>query len=129
MIDEPDRIAQIESSVSKALDQSGELPEAVNRQAPRQVRMFVTPTRIGFSHDARGRTFMELLAADRPGLLFEVGKVLLDAGIAVQTAKIMTIGERAEDVFSISNQEGKPLEESVCNQLRDRLLETLDNVR
>jgi [protein-PII] uridylyltransferase len=128
IIDEPDRIAQIESSVSEVLDHSDELPKAVNRQAPRQVRMFVTPTRIGFSRDARGRTLMELLAADRPGLLFEVGKVLLDEGIAVQTAKIMTIGERAEDVFSISNPEGKPLEESVCDQLRDRLLETLDNV-
>ena len=129
IIDAPDRIAQIEFGVSKVLNRSDALPKAVTRQAPRQVRMFVTPTRIDFSHDARGRTLMELLAADRPGLLFEVGKVLLEAGIAVHTAKIMTIGERAEDVFSISNAEGQPLDESVCSQLRDRLLETLDNVK
>ena len=127
-IDALDRITQIESSVSKVLDQADELPESVTRQAPRQVRMFVTPTRIDFSSDARGRTLMELLAADRPGLLFEVGKVLLEAGIAVQTAKIMTIGERAEDIFLISDSAGKALDEPVCNRLRDRLLETLDNV-
>jgi len=126
VIDDLERIVQIETSVSRILGAPGTLPSAVTRQAPRQVRMFVTPTRIGFSCDARGRTLMELLAADRPGLLFEVGKVLLEAGVAVHTAKIMTIGERAEDVFSISDADGQALSQTACDELRIRLLDRLD---
>jgi [protein-PII] uridylyltransferase len=126
VIDDLERISQIETSVSRILGAPGTLPSEVTRQAPRQVRMFVTPTRIGFSCDARGRTLMELLAADRPGLLFEVGKVLLEAGVAVHTAKIMTIGERAEDVFSISDADGQALSQTACDELRIRLLDRLD---
>ncbi len=127
IIDDADRIEQIEAGVHDALASTDALPASVARQAPRQVRLFSTPPRISFGHDARGRTVMELLAGDRPGLLFEVGKVLLEAGVAVHTAKIMTIGERAEDVFSISDSEGSALEETACAALRHHLMEELED--
>ncbi len=91
----------------------------VTRQAPRQVRMFSTATRINFGRDARNRTLIELIAGDRPGLLSEVGRVLLETGIAVHAARIMTIGERAEDVFCCTDESGQPLTEAQCEALHD----------
>ena len=89
--------------------------------------MFTTKTSIGFSDDnANQRTVMELVAGDRPGLLSDVGRVFVELAINIDTAKIMTIGERAEDVFYISDGSGKPLSRAASSALRDRLLDQLD---
>jgi [protein-PII] uridylyltransferase len=45
---------------------------------------------------------LSLVAADRPGLLYTVANTLAEHGANLQTAKITTLGERAEDVFLIS---------------------------
>ena len=125
-IDDPQRARQVERTISKTLLSADTRAMAVTRQAPRQVRLFTTPTRINFTEDRRQRTLMELIAGDRPGLLSEVGKVMLDSGVAVHAARIMTIGERAEDVFSISDFDGRPLTSEACEALRDRLESKLD---
>jgi [protein-PII] uridylyltransferase len=69
---------------------------------------------------------MELVAGDRPGLLSTVGQVFIDLSIEIDTAKVMTIGERAEDVFYIVDKAGKPLTEELRNLLRERLTAKLD---
>jgi [protein-PII] uridylyltransferase len=125
-IGDDQRARQIERAVSKVMTATDDKPMEVTRQAPRQVRMFSTSTRIAFSQDPRGRTLMELIAGDRPGLLSEVGKVLLNAGVAIHTARIMTIGERAEDVFCVSDANGRPLDEAACDELREKLRARLD---
>ena len=58
---------------------------------------------------------LEMIAGDRPGLLSEIGKVFLAEQIDVNTAKIMTIGERAEDVFYVTDAHGGPLDEDARN--------------
>jgi len=125
-IDDSDRLHQVEGALAKAVLAPDMKGLTVTRQAPRQVRMFSTPTRIEFTRDLRGRTLMELIAGDRPGLLSEVGRVLLEAHIAVHAAKIMTIGERAEDVFYLSDAGGAPLDDAVCENLRQQIVRTLD---
>ena len=50
---------------------------------------------------------MDIIAADRAGLLYAVARVLADHEIRLHTAKVATLGERIEDVFLIS---GKKLE-------------------
>jgi [protein-PII] uridylyltransferase len=104
------RAHQIETQLRRVLLQSPEndLP-VVTRRAPRQVRMFTTPTQITFSDDPlQHRTVLEIIAGDRPGLLSEIGKVFLAEQVDVNTAKVMTIGERAEDVFYITDAQGGP---------------------
>jgi [protein-PII] uridylyltransferase len=128
-IHDPQRARQIERTISRALLSDDARPMQVTRQAPRQVRMFTTPTRISFTEDRRHRTLMELIAGDRPGLMSEVGKVMLESGVAVHAARIMTIGERAEDVFSISDTEGRPLTPDACDALRERLETALSQAR
>ena len=104
-----------------------EQPLTVTRRAPRQVRMFSTPTQVNFSVDNKnGRTILELVAADRPGLLSEVGKVFRAERVALNGAKIMTVGERAEDVFYITGADGGLLEEATCTRVQEGLVRALD---
>jgi [protein-PII] uridylyltransferase len=108
------------------LSPEADLP-VVTRRAPRQVRMFSTPTQITFSEDPlQNRTVLEIIAGDRPGLLSEIGKVFLAEQIDVVTAKIMTIGERAEDVFYITDSQGGALGEEARKRLQERLMQALD---
>jgi len=62
-------------------------------------------------------------AGDRPGLLAEVARILTQHGASVLTARINTLGQRAEDVFVL---EGEALEQSAKRlALEKTLLETL----
>jgi [protein-PII] uridylyltransferase len=74
----------------------------------------------------RKLTILELIAGDRPGLLSEVGKVLLAERVDVVTARILTIGERAEDVFHITDDKGQPLDDDERRRLQEKLTEALD---
>ena len=121
------RIREIEQGLWRNLQQPEDSPATVTRRAPRQVRMFSTPTQVNFSVDSRnGRTILELVAADRPGLLSEVGKVFRTERVAINGAKIMTVGERAEDVFYITDAEGRLLQEDACQRLQESLVRALD---
>ncbi|MFQ6006353.1 MAG: [protein-PII] uridylyltransferase, partial [Woeseia sp.] len=121
-------MSKIRRTLTRVLTAPDEHATPVTRPAPRQVRMFTTRTKIDFSEDrANQRTVMELVAGDRPGLLSDVGRVFLEMGINIDTAKVMTIGERAEDVFYIRSVSGKPLDNQSCKELRRRLVKRLDN--
>jgi len=45
-----------------------------------------------------------IVASNRPGLLADVARVFADFNVAVLTAKVMTLGERVEDVFVVSSE-------------------------
>jgi [protein-PII] uridylyltransferase len=127
VIADPARIREIERGLWRNLQQPEDSPLTVTRRAPRQVRMFSTPTQVNFTLDARNnRTILELVAADRPGLLSEVGKVFKAAGVAINGAKIMTVGERAEDVFYITDDDGHLLGADSCRRVQESLVTALD---
>ena len=66
------------------------------------------PTQIAVTVDERNRrSVLELIAGDRPGLLCDVGKVLMEERVDLLAAKIMTVGERAEDVFYLASLVGR----------------------
>jgi [protein-PII] uridylyltransferase len=127
VICDPGRVGEIERGLGRNLQQPEDSPLTVTRRAPRQVRMFSTPTQVNFSLDARNqRTILELIAADRPGLLSEVGKVFKAERVAINGAKIMTVGERAEDVFYITATDGSQLLEESFTRVKDALVRALD---
>jgi len=126
MIADSDRLGEIESALWASLKRPDEAPAAVLRRAPRQLRVFRTPTQISISTDAHNaRSVLELVAGDRPGLLCDVGKVLLEEQIDLAAARIGTMGERAEDVFYITGRDRQPLDEAAAERLRHRLIEAL----
>ncbi len=120
------RMEKVRDALTRVLTMTDATVAPVTRRMPRQVRMFSTKTSVDFSDATpRGKTVMELVALDRPGLLGKVGRVFVECGIDIDTAKILTIGERAEDVFYISDEDGRPLDEAARNKLRDSLTESL----
>ena len=128
-IDE-ERINKIRRALVRVLTASDDDVAKVTRAVTRQARMFTTATRVNFrSSTSVDQTVFELITADRPGLLSDVGKVFIDQGINISSAKIMTIGERAEDVFYISDLEGHALTESALTELADALREQFDDNR
>ncbi|KAF0283347.1 [protein-PII] uridylyltransferase [Spiribacter roseus] len=103
------------------------LPEPATGETPRRLRHFNTDTQIDFSDDTRNhRTVMELIAGDQPGLLAQVGYTLARHGLRVQNAKIATLGERAEDVFFITDDANAPLTSATRQQLRAELLSAFE---
>jgi [protein-PII] uridylyltransferase len=121
------RLNKIRRTLTRILTTDDKRALRVTRRAPRQVRMFATKTVVNFDTDvANNRTVMELAAGDRPGLLSTVGQTFIEFDTNIETAKIMTIGERAEDVFYVVDDANKPLTDEVCDRLRERLVEQLD---
>jgi [protein-PII] uridylyltransferase len=59
-------------------------------------------------------------------LLSEVGKVFKAEHVAINGAKIMTVGERAEDVFYITDSDGSILTDEACQRVQDSLVRALD---
>ncbi|HEX4388770.1 MAG TPA: [protein-PII] uridylyltransferase [Steroidobacteraceae bacterium] len=126
-ITDSDRQLEIEQALWRSLQGSADAPFAVSRRAPRQARMFNTPTHISLSVDERNRrSVLELTAGDRPGLLCEVGKVLMAERVELHAAKIMTVGERAEDVFFLTDFNNRPLAAPAGERLKERLVQALD---
>jgi [protein-PII] uridylyltransferase len=126
-ITDQDRQQEIERALWRSVQRPDDSPFAVSRRAPRQARMFNTPTQIAVSMDVRNqRSVLELVAGDRPGLLCDVGKVLMEESIELHAAKIMTVGERAEDVFYVTDFDNRPLSEEASERLKARLTQALD---
>ena len=74
---------------------------------------------------SKKRTLMEFVALDTPGLLATVGATFADLGVHLHAAKITTIGERAEDLFIITSDNGGKLTEEEELQLRAELIENV----
>jgi [protein-PII] uridylyltransferase len=98
------------------------------RTQPRHLRHFRLVPQGGFDDSADGRgTVLSLVTTDRPGLLADVSRVLRGQRLRVHDARIATFGERAEDVFLISDEHDRPLAGDMDRQaLRDALRACLE---
>jgi [protein-PII] uridylyltransferase len=91
--------------------------------AASQPKVDVT-TRVRFDNESSSHsTLLELVAQDRPGLLFDVSSVLADQGCNIEVALIDTEGQRAIDVFYLTCRGSKldpSTQEAVASALRQR---------
>jgi len=127
-INDNNRLEQIKNRLARTLATGTDTPLTVTRRAPRQVRLFDTTTLVNFTQDeVNQRTIMEIITGDRPGLLYEVGQVLRSHNISIQTAKVITVGERVEDMFYITDISGKPISPEACADLETDLLAALSD--
>jgi [protein-PII] uridylyltransferase len=97
-----DIISLIEHELTALLVAQGPLPPPVRGRLSRMSRSFpITPT-VDLRPDERGQFYVLSVAAnDRTGLLYSIAGVLTRYRINLHTAKIMTLGERVEDVFLV----------------------------
>ncbi|SNS76796.1 UTP--GlnB (protein PII) uridylyltransferase, GlnD [Noviherbaspirillum humi] len=97
-----DIISLIEHELSTLLKSQDALPAPTKARLSRLSRSFpVTPT-VDLRPDERGQHYLlSVTANDRNGLLYSIANVLAKYRINLHTAKIMTLGERVEDVFLV----------------------------
>jgi [protein-PII] uridylyltransferase len=102
--------------------------DLLGSRLPRQLQHFPIVTRVQFSASAnKPLTIMEVTAQDRPGLLHQVALALKHCRVNLVTAKIATYGERAEDVFFLNAQGGKPLlDEAQMKCLEQEIIRRLE---
>jgi len=73
-----------------------------NRQS-RISRVFPVMPQAELQPDERSQSWrLSVTATDRPGLLHAIARVFAEHGVSLIMAKIMTLGDRVEDVFIIS---------------------------
>jgi [protein-PII] uridylyltransferase len=126
-INDRTRVHEIEQGLLRSLRDDSGGAMTVTRRAPRQVRMFTTPTQISWGDDERNqRTVLELVASDRPGLLSELGKVFMREKIQLLGARIVTVGERAEDVFYVADSADRALDGVARSRVEAALKAALD---
>jgi [protein-PII] uridylyltransferase len=121
------RINKVRRSLTRILTAPSDKVLSVTRTLPRQARMFTTRTTVDFGRSTSDdQTVLELRATDRPGLLSTIGQVFIEQGIDIEAAKIVTIGERAEDVFYVCLESGGgALSETQQDDLGRALLDRL----
>ncbi|OZI35164.1 [protein-PII] uridylyltransferase [Bordetella genomosp. 1] len=73
-----------------------------NRQS-RLSRVFPVMPQAELHPDERSQSWrLSVTATDRPGLLYALARVFADNGVDLIMAKVMTLGDRVEDVFIIA---------------------------
>ena len=111
-IKDEQRLQQIYEHLREYLLTTNETYVPVKSYLPRQAKHFKFPTEITFEDDTKNmRTVMNIKAYDRPGLLSRIGAALASCKVQILNAKIATYGERAEDIFYISNFDGQAIKD------------------
>jgi [protein-PII] uridylyltransferase len=97
-----DILSLVEVELADRLARRHPLEAPVRGRASRRSRYFPIAPQVDLRPDERGsRYLLSVVANDRTGLLYGIACTLARHGINLQAARIMTLGERAEDVFLI----------------------------
>jgi [protein-PII] uridylyltransferase len=98
-----DVIGLIEHELAERLRLKTPLPPLTKPRLSRQLRHFPISPEVNLQPDEKGTSsVLSIIAGDRPGLLSRIARVLTAYDINLHTAKINTLGARAEDVFIIA---------------------------
>jgi [protein-PII] uridylyltransferase len=97
------------------------------RKMSRQMKQLDVKTKVRFYSSQPDITLVELEALDAPGLLSKVAHLFVKLEFSLHMAKISTIGERAEDLFILSNQDNCALTQDQQVELKRKLIDLLDD--
>jgi len=97
-----DIINLIEHELAHVLLSDAPLPAPTRGRLSRLSRTFPINPSVDLRPDERGQYYLLSVSAnDRTGLLYTISNVLTKYKINLHTAKVMTLGERVEDVFLV----------------------------
>jgi [protein-PII] uridylyltransferase len=98
-----DMISKIEEELATWLAEQLPLPPPFKGRVSRRVKHFPIDPEVRIVPDDKGQYHsLSITAGDRTGLLYAIALVLSRYGISLHNAKIVTLGERAEDVLVVS---------------------------
>ncbi len=129
-VDEPRRLERIRKTVTDAIAGRIHLARALAERGPPPARtdvFKVTPRVLIDNGASRTHTVVEINGRDRPGLLFDLTRVLRDLGLVISSAHITTFGERAVDTIYLKDVFGMKLTTPAkLEKLRTSLLAVLE---
>ena len=110
LLTDPEREATVIEALKDALSHSDEYPGLMQRRIPRQLRHFDIENTVDISiNPALNQNMVEIATLDHPGLLAKIGGLFMMQGLDIHSAKIATLGERAEDIFFVTKKDGNPM--------------------
>ena len=122
--DDPHRLRRLSQSIEDALASRNQLATRLAAKPPPRTRAhaFEVVPNVLIDNKASNRyTVVEVNAGDRPALLHALARALFQAKVTIHSAHIATYGERAVDVFYVTDLIGDKIE----SQARVRTLERL----
>jgi [protein-PII] uridylyltransferase len=100
-----DMIGLIEHELAERLERRAPLGPPTRGRVSRLSRHFPITPEVHIRPDEKGQySLVSITAGDRPGLLYGIARVFSQYHVDLHTAKIVTLGERAEDVFVVSGE-------------------------
>ena len=119
-----DILSYIEHELEQELAQPEHAAPPPTGRLSRQLKAFPLSPHVNLVPSDQGRGYLlSFTAGDRQGLLANVARLLLQHGVSVSSARISTLGNRAEDVFVL---QGDVLEKASKRlALEQALLEVL----
>ena len=110
----------IEYELSREIANANEPSAPKSARISRQLKHFPIASEVNITSDDKGNYLLSIIAGDRPGLLARIAHVLARHGIAIRSAKINTLGARAEDTFHIAS--AALIQPQTITALREELL-------
>ncbi len=108
--DERRRAERIAQAVENALKGDEQLPSMMEEKgkAKGRVRAFKVPPEVMIDNQGSERfTVIEAAGRDRPGLLHDLSNALAELSLDTHSAHVATFGERAVDVFYVTDLTGQ----------------------
>ena len=128
-LDNENRIEELKEKLTQNILQTEDSISAISQHIPRAVKHFKFPARVSFEdNEIQKQTMMKVTAYDRPGILSQIGSAMNDCGVTLHKAKIATYGEKAEDIFFITDKKGKSIsDKQLFKCLENSIIQGLDN--
>jgi [protein-PII] uridylyltransferase len=129
--DEARRATRIGDMIEAVLEGKLRLPEVVARRAAvrGKARPFVVEPEVAVNNQWSDRyTVIEVSGLDRPGLLYELTTAISKLNLNIASAHVATFGERARDVFYVTDLLGAQITAPTRQAaIRSALLHLLSN--
>ena len=123
LLAEKGRQDEVISALTNALSHPEEFPALLERRIPRQLRHFEVETEVSIRlNTALQQNIVEIMTLDQPGLLAKIGGLFTIQGLDIHSARIATLGERAEDSFYVTKRAtGEPMSDAEAKEFASQL--------
>ena len=131
MLDKLYHFSKLEKKMLKILSNDNSLEKEVENEREKNLKknLFKINTKIFIDNDSsKKHTILEINTFDRIGLIYDVTKKLYELGLKISSAKILTMGKGANEIFYIQDFRGnKILSNKKINKLKTSIIMLLKN--
>ncbi|MGL5157480.1 MAG: [protein-PII] uridylyltransferase, partial [Acinetobacter junii] len=127
LLTDPERERKVKLALVEALSHPDQYPGIMQRRIPRHLRHFDVQNTVDIAlNPALQQHMVEISTLDQPGLLARIGALFMLQGLDIHSARIATLGERAEDIFFVTKKNGVLLTDEEVKLFAETLKAALD---